>query len=164
MLAELAMEGALTESVRWPGAAPVTHLVSAAHRVYQPLPTCARGFVFRSGGCEAEGAEPPEITLPAPPSDRFRVIDDGMMLALADYDPLAVVERVRYTAEPLSQPLWAKRHDPYPAWSKLFQAAVPEMLKHASSTDEFLKQALEKRLSDARKMRKVAALVGLGQA
>ena len=46
----------------------------------------------------------------------------------------------------------------------MFQAAVPEMLEHASSTDEFLKQALEKRMSDARKMRKVAALVGLGQA
>ena len=87
-----------------------------------------------------------------------------MMLALANYDPLAVVKRVRDTADPLSQPLWAKRHDPYPAWSKLFQAAVPEMLKHASSTDEFLKQALEKRMSDARKMRKVAGLVGLGQA
>lgn len=92
LLAELAMEGALTESVRWPGAAPVTHLVSAAHRVYQPLPTCARGFIFRSGACEAEGAEPPEITLPAPPSDRFRVIDDGMMLALADTNPISDFE------------------------------------------------------------------------
>jgi hypothetical protein len=87
-----------------------------------------------------------------------------MLLALADYDPLAVVKRVRDTADPLSQPLWAKRHDPYPAWSKLFQAAIPEMLKHANSTGEFLKQALEKRMSDARKMRKVAAMVGLGSA
>jgi len=87
-----------------------------------------------------------------------------MMLALADYDPLAVVARVSETADPLSQPLWAKRHDPYPAWSKLFQAAIPDMLKHASSTEEFLRLAVEKRMSDARKMRKVAAMVGLGSA
>jgi len=92
LLAELAMEGALTEPVRWPGPAPVTHLVSAAHRVYQPLPPCARGFVFRAGACEAEGAEPPEVALPPAPSETFRVIDDGMMLALSDTNPISDFE------------------------------------------------------------------------
>ncbi|MGK0303074.1 MAG: hypothetical protein ACI89X_003961 [Planctomycetota bacterium] len=85
-----------------------------------------------------------------------------MMLALADFDPMVVVEGVRDTADPLSKPLWATRHDPYPAWSKLFQDSIPKMLKRASSTDEFLQKAIEKRMSDARKMRKVAAMVGVG--
>jgi HEXXH motif-containing protein len=92
LLAELAMEGALKEPVRWPGPAPVTHLVSAAHRVYQPLPPCAQGFVFRSGGCEAEGSDPPDMALPTPPSESFRVIDDGLMLALADTNPISDFE------------------------------------------------------------------------
>ena len=63
LLAELAMERALFEPVRWPGPAPVSHLVSAAHRVHQVLPTCAEGYVFRAGLCEAEGASPPTISL-----------------------------------------------------------------------------------------------------
>ncbi|MGB0592387.1 MAG: aKG-HExxH-type peptide beta-hydroxylase [Myxococcota bacterium] len=92
LLAELAMEGALTEPVRWPGAAPVTHLISAAHRVHQRLPSCAQGFVFRSGVCVAEGADPEEMALPTPPSESFQVIDDGMMLALADTNPISDFE------------------------------------------------------------------------
>ncbi|MFT7536591.1 MAG: hypothetical protein ACI85K_002545 [Hyphomicrobiaceae bacterium] len=114
---------------------------------------------------------PPDVPLPKR-LQRYEQASSGsslrdqvvMMLALADYDPMAVAELVSSTAEPLSKPLWAKRHDPYPAWSKLFQAAIPDMLKHASSTDEFLKKAREKRMSDAVKMRKVAAMVGVGPA
>lgn len=114
---------------------------------------------------------PPDVPLPKR-LQRYEQTSSGsslrdqvvMMLALADYDPMAVAERVRNTAEPLSKPLWAKRHDPYPAWSKLFQAAIPDMLKQASSTGEFLRKALEGRMRDARKMRKVAAMVGVGPA
>tara|TARA_R110002096_G_scaffold57494_15_gene145709 strand:- start:670 stop:1779 length:1110 start_codon:yes stop_codon:yes gene_type:complete len=85
-----------------------------------------------------------------------------MMLALADYQPMAVVEQVCETAPPLSAPLWAKQHDPYAAWAKLFQDAIPEMLKSATSTDEFLERVNAKRMSDARKLRKVGAMVGVG--
>ncbi|MDP6943669.1 MAG: hypothetical protein QF464_05925, partial [Myxococcota bacterium] len=46
LLAELAMEGALEEPVRWAAPAPVTHITSAALRVHQVLPTCALAFVF----------------------------------------------------------------------------------------------------------------------
>jgi len=92
LLAELAMEGALSEPIRWPGPAPVTHLISAAHRVHQALPTCAEAYVFTSGRCEAEGADPPVLTLPTEASDQFQVVDDGVMLALADTNPISDFE------------------------------------------------------------------------
>ena len=92
LLSELAMERALPEPVRWPGPAPTTHLVSPAHRVHQPLPSCAEAFVFSSGACEAEGSEPPVLGLPPAPSEDFQVIDDGVMLALVDNNPISDFE------------------------------------------------------------------------
>lgn len=83
-----------------------------------------------------------------------------MMLALHDFDPMAVVKLVTENAEPLSNPLWANRHDPYPAWMRSFEAAIPDMVKEADSTDAFLQMSIEKRTSDARKIRKIPGLIG----
>jgi hypothetical protein len=87
-----------------------------------------------------------------------------MVLALNEYDPMAVAKLVSDGAKPLSVPLWAERHDPYPAWRKLFEAAMPDMLEKASSSDDYLKQAVEKRNSDARKVRLLASTVGVAPA
>ena len=73
---------------------------------------------------------------------------------------MAVVKLVTENAEPLSNPLWANRHDPYPAWMRSFEAAIPDMVKEADSTDAFLQMGIEKRTSDARKIRKIPGLIG----
>ncbi len=83
-----------------------------------------------------------------------------MTLALHGFDPMAVVKLVTENADPLSNPLWGNRHDPYPAWTRSFEAAIPGMVEDAGSTDAFLKMGIEKRQSDARKIRKIAGIVG----
>ena len=92
LLAELAMEGALPTSIRWDDRAPMTHLVSSPHRVHQALPTCAEGFEFSAGRCRAIGSTPPELPLPTEPSESFLAIDDGVMLCLADTNPISDFE------------------------------------------------------------------------
>lgn len=111
---------------------------------------------------------PPDVPLPQR-LQRYEQKSSGnslrdqvlMMLALHDYDAMAVAQKVRDTADAMQQPLWKQRYDPYPAWSKLFQESIPAMLKQASSTEEFLQQAVDQRMREARKLRKVAAMAGL---
>ena len=111
---------------------------------------------------------PPDVPLPQR-LQRYEEKSSGnslrdqvlMMLALHDYDAMAVARKVRDTADAMAQPLWKQRYDPYPAWSKLFQESIPEMLKKAASTEEFHQQAVDQRLQEARKLRKVAAMSGL---
>ena len=92
LLAELAMEGALHSPITWPAEAPLSHLVCPPHRVHQRLPNCAEGFQFSAGMCEALGATPPSLDLPPEPSGSFWAIDDGVMLALVDTNPISDFE------------------------------------------------------------------------
>lgn len=113
---------------------------------------------------------PPDVPLPK----RLRRYEDRgagsyslreqvtMVLALHEYDPMAVAKLVNEHAQPLPDPLWSHQHDPYPMWSNLFADAMPAMISAANSTDAFLQAAVAKRLADAQKLRKCAAMVGVG--
>ena len=92
LLAELAMEKALSQPIVWPASAPTPYIASSTHRVHQLLPTCASTFSFESGTCVAEGSQPPSMDLPTEPSESFVPIDDGVMLALVDTNPISDFE------------------------------------------------------------------------
>jgi hypothetical protein len=64
-----------------------------------------------------------------------------MVLALEDFDPLAVVRQVTGHADALPQPLWRDHYDPYVRWNEVFAGLVPRMLEKAPDTDAFLSQA-----------------------
>lgn len=85
-----------------------------------------------------------------------------MVLAAYDDDPMAVVDLIVGSAEPLPSPLWSDRYDPFVAWRAVFQEAMDRMLQRARDTDTFLADARLARMQQANSLRSIAsAAVGV---
>ena len=79
-----------------------------------------------------------------------------MVLAVHDYDAMAVVQQIMATCDLLPKHLWQRRYDPYPGWNKVFAAEMPKMIQAAGNTDAFLQRVVELRQQQANKIRQLA--------
>ena len=82
-----------------------------------------------------------------------------MVLAAYDNDPMAVVDLIVESAEPMPTPLWSEHYDPFGAWRSVFEAAMERMLQQAQDTDTFLLYARSARLQAANGLRAIACEV-----
>ena len=107
---------------------------------------------------------PPDVPLP-PNLRRYEEKRQGlyslrqqvtMVLAVQGWDPRRVAARIRGTAQPLPDPLWSAGYDPYPAWDRVFQGAMPEMISASGDTTKFLRGAEEQWLQQANALRLAA--------
>lgn len=107
---------------------------------------------------------PPDVPLP-PNLRRYEEKGQGqyslrqqvtMVLAVQGWDPRRVAARIQETAQPLPDPLWSAGYDPYPAWDKVFQGAMPEMISASGDTAKFLRGAEEQWLQQANALRLAA--------
>ena len=85
-----------------------------------------------------------------------------MVLAVHNYDPRIVAKLIAESAPPLPDPLWSAGYDPYPAWSAVFERAMPEMIAASGDTTKFLESVEQRLLASAEQLRlKVRAALGL---
>jgi hypothetical protein len=79
-----------------------------------------------------------------------------MVCALFDGDVQHLVDEIVRTAPALPEPVWIANYDPYPAWNELFKTQLSRMIEAASSSDEFLAQAMARRTEEANKIITIA--------
>jgi|GEM_PF-4940543 len=85
-----------------------------------------------------------------------------MVLAVNGYDPRTVAKLIAESAPPLPDPLWSAGYDPYPAWSAVFQRAMPEMIAASGDTTKFLESVEQRLIAGAERLRlEVRAVLGL---
>jgi hypothetical protein len=82
-----------------------------------------------------------------------------MVAECLDYDLHEIVALVLADAPRLSEPIWSKAYDPYPAWNASFMKLQPTMIQMARSTDGMLDRAKTRRAELADALRKIATTV-----
>lgn len=82
-----------------------------------------------------------------------------MVAECLDYDLHEIVALVLADAPPLSDPIWSKPYDTYPAWNASFLKLQPTMIQMARSTDAMLARATARRTDLADALRKIATTV-----
>ncbi|MBL8756766.1 MAG: hypothetical protein JNK15_25945 [Planctomycetes bacterium] len=108
---------------------------------------------------------PPDVPLPLrlrryedKPAGSYSLRQQITMVAAAlDHDLAGLVDAIAKEAPPLSRPIWAKAHDPYPPWNARFAALQPKMIERAGSTDAFLQRAETALRDEAAGLRKLAS-------
>lgn len=109
---------------------------------------------------------PPDVPLPKH-LRRYEHVSHGyslrdmvtMVHASVGFDAFAVVDQIAANAAPLPTPLWSATYDPFEAWDQVFQAATPKMLADCRHTDDFLREAVDARMQQAKQVRAIACEV-----
>jgi hypothetical protein len=90
----------------------------------------------------------------------YSLREQALMVAeCLDYDLHEIVALALADAPRLSEPLWTKPYDPYPAWNARFLKLQPTMIQMARSTDAMLARAKARRTELADALRKIATTV-----
>lgn len=107
---------------------------------------------------------PPDLPLPEP-LRRYEAPVEGafslrqqvrMLYAVHGGDPREVVRLVTAHADPLPEPLWSAKYDPYAKWNAAFAAALPTMTERAGNTDAFASQVREEDAAEASSLQAAA--------
>jgi HEXXH motif-containing protein len=91
LVTDLALDGALTSQVTWPGSVPSDVLMSTAHRVYEPLDE-VQSIRFGPGLVCLERAEGSTEITSGQGADRFVSVGALQVLALVDNNPISDFE------------------------------------------------------------------------
>jgi HEXXH motif-containing protein len=92
LVTDLALDGSLTDEVRWPGPAPGPVLLSPTHGVCAELTGQEAGFRFGAGTAVIEGEGGERVIVPGQASASFLPVSAESVLALVDNNPISDFE------------------------------------------------------------------------